>query len=137
MSARKCSGCAKFFSVKLSACPDCGVLYAPPAKLSAKLPARVFDQNAPRIAPPKPCIANACPLAGTFNPIIYGDGHPWYCFIHSDLPAADWPRATEAIRRALPDARPLDDRAFRNAIRNAVSPALLQLTVREPGADDA
>ena len=89
--------------------------------IAARALARI---SGPRIAPPQPCMANGCPLTGTFNPITYDEGksRSWQCFIHSDLPMSSWPEATTAIRRHLEELRSIpNDGAFRNAMRDAIA----------------
>ena len=134
MSSRKCKGCGEFFSVKLDTCPACSAPYTKAiAAARAALPALM--ENAPRVAPGHPCIAYGCPLYGTWNPIIYGDKHPWYCFIHGELPASDWQRATAAINRVRDELRPIpDDKEYRRQMRKYVNAALAP---RLPGSDDA
>ena len=114
----KCPRCETTIAEEATSC-KCG--WSAPRTTAPKTPM----QDAPRIAGTRPCIAYGCKLAGTFNPVIHGDNHPWYCFIHSERPSMHWQRATEAINRALPEARPLQsDSDFRRFIRRAVETAI-------------
>lgn len=105
---------------------------------NTQMPALPSGVLIPRVAPPHPCIAHGCPLSGTWANKIYETPEnpaPRYCFIHRELPANEWQRATAEINRVRDQLRPIpDDIEYRREMRKHVS-AALSVASREPGSD--
>lgn len=120
MSTKRCHGCGAYYSVRASACPECGALANAPR---APMP------EIPPAAPPTPSAAEAQAAYRRARPALLRDfGHG------ARRTRASWIEHWQAIA-ADPHATPIAHRFAAEALRNLAEPDKEAEAEREPGED--